>query len=61
MLLTPFPLHWSEVTASSLQRVRLADGNEELFSVLGEPCPIQPRCVIASGSIRVFVERDLLA
>jgi ribulose-5-phosphate 4-epimerase/fuculose-1-phosphate aldolase len=26
MLLTPFPLHWSEVSASTLQRVSLADG-----------------------------------
>ena len=26
MLLTPFPLHWSEVKASTLQRVRLDDG-----------------------------------
>jgi ribulose-5-phosphate 4-epimerase/fuculose-1-phosphate aldolase len=26
MLLTPFPLHWSEVSASKLQRVRLSDG-----------------------------------
>src|SRR4051812_4225767 len=26
MLLSPFPLHWAEVTASSLPRVRLADG-----------------------------------